>query len=130
MKKVVISGSSKLQMELKKWVEYWNKQEDCSVLNWPVPIPEEKFEELYPEEHKIFFQHITEADILFVANEDKNGVGGHIGAETFAELAFGLAQKLIYQKPIRLILAQMPSEEVACYEEIELWEKLGWIEVL
>ena len=61
-------------------------------------------------------------------NEDKSGISGYIGAETFAELSFGLAQKLINEKNIKLILAKMPSKEVGCYEEIILWKKLGWID--
>jgi hypothetical protein len=64
----------------------------------------------------------------FIANDQKNGIDGYIGAETFAELGFGLAQKLIYGKNIQLILAHMPTPEVACYTEIVLWKKLGWID--
>ena len=33
-------------------------------------------------------------------NEDKDGKVGYIGAEAFAELTFGLAQKLVYHKEI------------------------------
>jgi len=128
--KIVIAGSASLQDEIKKWVQYWNSQKDCLVLNYPEIIPKDNFAELYPEVHKNFFKDIIKADILFVANERKNGIDGYIGAETFAELSFGLAQKLINGKNIKLVLANMPSEEVACYEEIALWKKLGWISVI
>ncbi|MDI3496568.1 MAG: hypothetical protein PWQ35_589 [Patescibacteria group bacterium] len=30
--KVVIAGSASLENEIQKWVEYWNNQENCSVL--------------------------------------------------------------------------------------------------
>ena len=83
--------------------------------------------EVYPAVHKIFFESITQADVLFLMNEDKNGKTGYIGAESFAELTFGLAQKLVYGKPIELIILKMPSKDVSCYEEIDLWRKLGWI---
>ncbi|OGF26568.1 hypothetical protein A2533_00475 [Candidatus Falkowbacteria bacterium RIFOXYD2_FULL_35_9] len=126
--KVVIAGSAKLQNEIQKWIEYWNSKNDYLVLDYPKAIPEDNFDELYPEVHKNFFKNITEADVLFIANYKKNGIGGYIGAETFAELGFGLAQKLIYGKKIRLILANMPVKEVACYDEIFLWKKLGWID--
>ncbi|MEI7619983.1 MAG: hypothetical protein WCJ57_00225, partial [Candidatus Falkowbacteria bacterium] len=98
------------------------------VIDYPQAIPEDSFESLYPERHKTFFKNIIEADILFVANNQKNEIDGYIGAETFAELGFGLAQKLIYGKDIKLILSRMPSKEVACYDEIVLWLKLGWID--
>lgn len=68
--------------------------------------------------------------MLFIANERKNGIEGYIGAETFAELGFGLAQNLVYGKNMKLVLAGMPAKEVACYDEIALWLKLGWIELL
>ncbi len=69
--KVVIAGSASLQAEMKKWFKYWNNQEFCSVLNYPQIIPVNQFDELYPEVHKRFFQDINQADILFVANENK-----------------------------------------------------------
>jgi len=126
--KVVIVGSASLQDEMQKWVQYWNGQKDCLVLNYPKVIPQDNFEDLYPEVHKNFFKDINKADILFVANESKNGIDGYIGAETFAELSFGLAQRSINGKNIKLILAHMPAKEVACYDEIVLWLKLGWID--
>ncbi len=126
--KIVIAGSAKLQNEMKKWVKYWNDQDDCSVLNYPKEIPAEDEEKLYPEVHKKFFEDIAKADILFVANEDKKGITGYIGAETFAELSYGLILKTIYKKNIKLILAKRPSEQVVCYDEIVLWGKFGWID--
>jgi len=128
--KVVIAGSAKLQTEINKWVNYWNNSPECEVINYPHELLKENFEQLYPGIHTKFFKDITEADILFIANEEKNGISGHIGAETFAELAFGLAQKLINGQNIKLILAHLPAPEVQCYNEIILWLKLGWIEIL
>ncbi len=126
--KVVIAGSVSSESEIQKWVEYWKKQENCLVLNYPKSTPADQFDELYPEIHKKFFRDINDADILFIANYKKKGINGYIGAETFAELGFGLAKKLIENKNIKLILAQMPDKEVACYNEIVLWNKLGWID--
>ncbi len=128
IKKVVIAGSVKLQNEINKWIVYWNSKEGYSVLDYPKVIPQDNFEKLYSDIHKNFFKNIVEADVLFVANDKKNGIEGYIGAETFAELGFGLAQKLVNGKNIKLILANMPAKEVACYDEIVLWKKLGWID--
>ena len=126
--KVVIAGSVKLQNEIGKWITYWNRKVGYSVLDYPKAIPQNNFKKLYPNIHKNFFKNITKADVLFVANDKKNGIDGYIGAETFAELGFGLAQKLVYGKNIKLILANMPAKEVACYNEIVLWKRLGWID--
>lgn len=128
--KVVIAGSAGLQDEIQKWIQYWESKEGYSVINYPHEIPSDNFENLYPKVHTDFFRHITETDVLFIANDKKKEIDGYIGAETFAELGFGLAQNLVYGKKIKLILANMPAKEVACYDEIVLWLKLDWIELL
>ena len=76
MKKIVISGSAKLQDKIK----YWNKlfsNKNYKVLDYPKPIEKEKFKELYRSIHKTFFQNIIKTDMLFVMNEDKNGIKGY-----------------------------------------------------
>jgi hypothetical protein len=128
--KVVIAGSAKLEGEIKKWIEYWNTKEGFSVSNYPKAILENDFERTYPHIHTNFFKDIEEAAVLFIANGNKNGVEGYIGAETFAELSFGLAQNLVHGRNIKLILANRPAKEVVCYDEVVLWKKLGWIEYL
>lgn len=128
--KIVIAGSAGLQDEIKKWIQYWESREGYEILNYPRAIPHDDFEKSYPEMHTQFFKDITEADVLFIANGKKNSIEGYVGAETFTELGFGLAQNLVYGKNIKLILARMPTKEVACYDEIVLWLKLGWIELI
>lgn len=128
MKKVVIAGSAKLQDDINYWKEKFSNN-NYEVLDYPKAIEKERFMELYPSVHKEFFENITKTDILFIMNEDKNGKTGYIGAESFAELTFGLAQKLVYGKNIELIILKMPSKDVQCYEEINLWLKLEWIKL-
>ncbi len=128
MKKIVIAGSAKLQMEIDKWFKTFENQ-NYEILDYPRAIEESKFMELYPNVHVDFLKNIVQADILFIMNEDKNGKTGYIGYETYAELLFGLAQKLVYHKDIELVIYKMPGSDVGCYEEIELWLKLGWIKL-
>ena len=128
MKKVVIAGSAKLQKEINKWLKIFESK-NYEILDYPRKIEQEKFIELYPSIHKTFFERITKTDMLFIMNEDKNGKYGYIGAEAFAELTFGLAQKLVYNKEIELVILKMPSQDVQCYEEIDLWLQLGWIKL-
>lgn len=126
-KKVVIAGSASSRDKMNKWVEYWNGLDEYVVTVSPRPIAQEKLDSLYPKIHKNFFEKITEADVLFIANEDKNDISGYIGAETFAELAFGVAQNLLENKNIKIIIAKMPAKNVQCFDEIVLWKRLGWI---
>lgn len=126
-KKVVIAGSASVRNKINKWIEYWNGLDEYVVTVFPKPIPLDKLDSLYPKIYKDFFEKITEADILFIANEDKNDISGYIGAETFAELAFGVAQNLLDGKKIKIIIAKMPAKDVQCFDEITLWKRLGWI---
>ena len=128
MKKVVIAGSAKLQDKINSWKLFFQNN-ICEIVDYPKPIAEEKFLELYPNIHKNFFENIIKTDILFIMNEDKNGVEGYIGAESYAELTFGLAQNLVYNKNIDLIILKMPSNKVQCYDEIKLWLEIGWIKL-
>lgn len=128
MKRIVIAGSAKLQDKINLWKSFFAEKK-YKILDYPKPIDEEKFMELYPSIHKNFFENITKTDTLFVMNEDKNNIEGYIGAESYAELTFGLAQNLIYNKNIDLIILKMPSREVQCYDEIKLWIELGWIKL-
>lgn len=128
MKKVVIAGSAKLQKEVDKWLRIFESQ-NCEILDYPRAIEESKFMELYPNIHTEFLENITKTDMLFLMNEDKNDIVGYIGYEAYAELLFGLSQKLIYNKNIELVIFKTPSQNVGCYEEIDLWLKLGWIKL-
>lgn len=128
-KKVVIAGSVNLKKEIEQWVEWWGNK-GFLVTNYPKVINRDNFVALYPEVHKDFFKDISEADIVFIANEDKNGIEGYIGAETFAELAFAVSQNLVYGKNIEVVLAKMPSEKVQSIDEIKLYLDLGWIKII
>ena len=128
MKKVVIVGSAKLQKEVNKWINIFENK-NYEILDYLRPIEESKFMELYPNVYTEFLKNITKTDMLFLMNEDQNGIEGYIGYEAYAELLFGLSQKLIYNKNIELIILKKPSQDVGCYEEIDLWLKLGWIKL-
>lgn len=128
MKKVVIAGSAKLHKEVNEWLNHFENK-NYEILDYPRKIEESKFMEQYPNVHIKFLENIAKADLVFLMNEDKNGIEGYIGYEAYAELLFGLSQKLIYHRNIELIILKMPSIQVGCYEEIDLWLKLGWIKL-
>jgi hypothetical protein len=128
MKKVVIAGSASLQEKVQCWKKFWEDR-GYLVTSYPSPIPKKTFLEKYPKVHTEFFKNIVEADIFLVMNEDNNGIIGYLGAESFAEMCFGVAQNLIHNKNIEVILLQMPDKHVQSYNEIVLWIKLGWIKL-
>jgi len=127
IKRVVIAGSSSHREEMRKWLDFWDQKAGYLVLDYPKPIDKAGLKNLYPEIFKDFFKNITLANVVFVANEDKKGIEGYIGAETFAELTFAVSQNLLYGKKIDIILAKMPSEKVQSFDEINLWLEIGWI---
>ncbi len=127
-KKVVIAGSASLREKIEFWKNHWESR-GFDVVNYPAPIPKETFLKDYPQVHKSFFEDIANSDILFVMNEDKGGIKGYLGAESFAEMCFGVAQNLIYNKNIQIIILQLPEKAVQSYDEITLWLKLGWVEL-
>lgn len=128
MKNIVISGSTKLEEKIIYWLDYF-KNKEYNILDYPRPIKENVFLEEYPNVHKNFFKAITNCDVLFIMNEDKNGISGYIGPATFSELAFGIVQNLNYNKNIEIILLQHPDKNIPSYDEISLWLKLSWIKL-
>ena len=128
MKKVVIAGSASLQDKVQHWKKSW-EEKGFLVLDYPSPIPKETFLKKYPKVHTDFFKNITETNVLFVMNEDKNDIVGYLGAESFSEMCFGVSQNLIYNKNIEVMILKIPDKKVQSYDEINLWLKLGWIKL-
>ena len=127
MKTIVLSGSASLQKEISDIV---NKlKNDYIILDYPKPIEGENFMRVYPKVHKEFYENLMNTDILLLANFDKKGTIGYVGASGFAELNFAITQNFLYNKNIELYILQMPSNNVWCYDEIKLWLDLGWVKI-
>ncbi len=126
MKSIVISGSASLQPQMKKWVSFW-KSRSYKVLNWPQPISKNEFLKEWPKIHNKFYKALETTDILFVANENKNGQQGYVGNGTFAEISFSAGLNLIRKKKIEIILQQKASSKNQFSHDIEIWEKMGWL---
>lgn len=127
MKKIVIAGSAKFCDEMSEWKEYFENK-GHEVINYPKKIDQRNAQE-YQHVYIKFFESLNETDILFVVNENKNGIEGYIGAETFAELTYALIQKKVNGQNKKIYLLKMPSEQVACYTEIKNFIELDWIEI-
>ena len=127
MTKLIISGSAALQDELSALTKELNNSYE--IIDLPKIIPQNNFNELYKKIHKDYLTNITNTDIFLLFNADKNGIEGYIGAESYAELCFAVAQNLIYKKDIQIYIYKMPSSKVQCYNEIVIWLNLGWIKI-
>lgn len=125
-KKVVIAGSASLQDRVAHWEHFFTSR-GYSVAASPCEISQEAYLKEYPAIHAAFYAALNDTDFVFIMNEDKNGIAGYIGAETFAELAFAVANNLYGKKRARVILLKMPEVRVPSYDEIRRWLQLGWI---
>lgn len=128
MKRVVISGSGKLLDKIDYWCSFF-EQHGCHVIGKPEALSESNFLQELSVVHSRFYQAIDACDILFVANEDKNGVSGYIGPSAFSEINYAIAQNLNHGKQILIFIRQMPDKNLPVYEEISSYLSLGWIYV-
>lgn len=127
MKKIVISGSSSLRDKIDYWLEHLSK--DYEILDYPRYIEPGKYIEELPDTYKRFYNSIENTDVLFVMNEDKNGIEGYIGASAIAELTYAVIQNLIHNKNIEIYTLKMPSKDVPSYDEVKFWLDIGWIKI-
>lgn len=113
--KIVLCGSKKF---IPKFFELENllKQK-----NFEVVVPREFIEEIPKKEASLLhFDEINKdnVDALLIVNENKNGVDNYIGANGFAELAFGFYKG----RKIYLLndIYEPYSEELLAWEVIPL----------
>ncbi len=129
MKKLIISGSSKLQERAAYWRGYFEGR-GYEVIDYPGPVSASEDEsENLTDVYTSFYQNIDRSDVFFLMNEDNNNIGGYIGPSAFAELSYALIANLNRGKKIEINLLQTPSVEQACYEEISFWLNQGWIHI-
>lgn len=128
MKKVVISGSSKLQDKVNFWLKHFQNK-DYEILDYPKLIEQENYVKELPKVYKEFYTALENTDIYFLMNEEKNRIKGYIGASSIAELTYVVILNLIHNKNIDIYILNMPSEEVSSYDEVKFWLDMGWIKI-
>ena len=124
MKKIVISGSSKLQEELITWKKHF-EQKGYKVIDYPKQVNKENLKDIY----KSFYESLEKADVLFLMNEERKGIKGYIGPSSMAEVIYTIMLNQIHNKKIEIYILNMPSREVSCYDEIKLFLENGWIKI-
>ena len=128
MKKMVISGSSKLQDKINYYLNYF-KDKGFEVLDYPKKVDEENRMIDLPKIYNYFYTALENTDVFFLMNEEKNGVKGYIGSNSFAELTYVVMLNLIHNKNIEIYILNMPSKEVSSYDEVKFWLDMGWIKL-
>lgn len=127
MKKLIISGSAKFQEKYLDLVKTFSPKYD--ILDFPKIIHAVEFEKKYPEVLSNYYKNIEKSDIFLLANFDKNGVSGSIGAAAFAELSYAVIRKINYDQNIEIYLLQQQPEDFFAKDEILLWIKYGWVKI-
>lgn len=128
MKKLVISGSSKLQDKVNYWLKYF-KDKNYEILDYPKLIEQDNYEKELPKVYEDFYTALENTDVFFLMNEEKKGIKGYIGASAIAELTYVVILNLIHNKNIEIYILNMPSEEVSSYDEVKFWLDMGWIKL-
>ena len=128
MKKVVISGSSKLQDKVNYWIKHF-KDKNYEVLDYPKLIEQKNYEKELPKIYEDFYIALENTNVFFLMNEEKKGIKGYIGASAIAELTYVVILNLIHSKNIEIYILNMPIEEVSSYDEVKFWLDMGWIKL-
>lgn len=144
MKKLVISGSSKLYERALYWRGYFEGR-GYDVIDWPRPLfeHEDLTSDIQPAPglplgklvhpgdptyvdgmikfYQQFYKHLDQTDVLFVMNEDKNGIEGYIGPNTFSEITYTIVNNLNRGRKTEINLLKAPSKDLGCYDELKFW---------
>ena len=127
MRKIIIAGSAtfyKEALELKQELENKNYY----VIDYPKKINDD-IELEYKEAYETFYDNLSKTDDLLLLNLDKKGIEGYIGYESFAELSNLVVKKIQSNNDHKIYIYKMPSKEVGCYDEINHFIELGYIEL-
>ncbi len=123
--KIVICSSISFWKEINEWKEKL-ENDKYKVIKFPEQFTGE-FLPNYKIEFSDHYQKITEADILFVLNIEKNGKEGYIGASVFAEIAFAIGLNRSLNKNIKVYCLNKFPESLPYSEELKYWGQLGWL---
>lgn len=127
MRTIMIIGSAffyKEVLELKKKLE----SKGYEVIDYPKHIDASNLD-IYKEAYESFYVNLNKTDDVILYNLDKKGIEGYIGYESFAELSYLIVNKIQDNPNHKIYIYKMPSKEVGCYDEINNFIQLGYIEL-
>lgn len=127
MRNIIIASSAKFYKEALDLKEELERQ-NYNVIDYPRNINVNNEDE-YKAAYERFYNSLSRADDLLLLNLDKKGIEGYIGYESFAELSNLVVKKIQEDSNHKIYIYKMPSKEVGCYDEINHFLKLGYIEL-
>lgn len=132
MKKIIISGSSKLVDKVKYWVSFFENK-GYEILDYPKYVGEAdesaNYDEALTKVYNEYYHSLEKTDIFFLMNEQKNGIDGYIGSSAISELTYVVVQNLIHNKNIEIFILKKPAKDLGCYEVVKFWLNKGWIKL-
>ncbi len=128
-KKLVISGSSRIQDKISFWKNHFESK-GYAVIAIPETWDETQgFKKQLTSLYKDFYRAIDACDVFFLLNEDRGETIGYIGANGTAELIYATMLSIVKNKNIDIYIAKIPDANVLAYDEVINFLKVGWIRV-
>lgn len=127
--KLVLSGSMSQQDAISHWRQHFTNN-GYDIIAYPNGEDDtSNFNEHLTKVYSDYYKAIEECDVFFLANEDRKGIKGYIGANCTAELLYAVVQNLIHGKSIKIYIFKIPSKDVFAHDEVMNFLKNGWIEL-
>lgn len=128
MKKIVISGSTKLTEQIAYWRGYFEGR-GYEVLDYPKPVLEGDYAVEMTKIYRRFYRHLDDTNSFFLMNEDQNDIEGYIGSSAMSELSYVVMNNLNHDKHVEIFILQEPSDKQSYYTEVKFWLDQGWLKV-
>lgn len=128
MKKIVISGSTKLTEQIAYWRGYFEGR-GYEILDYPKPVPEGDYAVEMTKIYRRFYRNLDNTNSFFLMNEDQNDIVGYIGSSAMSELSYVVMNNLNHDKHVEIFILQEPSDQQSHCAEVKFWLDQGWIKV-
>ncbi|MDD2274484.1 MAG: hypothetical protein PHI91_03315 [Candidatus Pacebacteria bacterium] len=126
--KIVICSSASFEKEIIELKEKLEKM-DFEVIKYPIKLKGD-IAIGYEKEFSDHYTAILNSDAIVVLNIEKRGIPGYIGPGVFAEMGFTIGLNRSLEKNISVYYINPLPENLPYSEELNLWKKLNWIEIL
>jgi len=126
--KIVICSSASFEKEIIELKEKLEKM-DFEVIKYPIKLKGD-IAIGYEKEFSDHYTAILNSDAIVALNIEKRGIPGYIGPGVFAEMGFTIGLNRSLEKNISVYYINPLPENLPYSEELNLWKKLNWIEIL
>lgn len=124
MKTVIIIGNCNSNKEVAYWCNYFDKR-GYKVLDYP----RYSDDNILLNHYENFYENIKSTNILFILNNNKNGIEGYIDATTFAEITYVVMRNYYDNKKIDIYISKLPNKTLYYYDELSSFISKGIIKI-